>query len=216
MHLKRSEMPKAWPIPRKGTTFIAGARHARTKSISLIFIIRDLLKLAKNKKEVKFLLANGDVKVNNKVRKDEKFPVQVFDTVSFEKSNKVYRLLISNKKFKLEETTAKSAETKVVKVTGKKIIQGKKIQMNLEDGRNFFYDKEFALGDSVVVNTKTDKIEKILPLKKGASIEVVSGKHSGEKGKLEDVKVLERTKMYLVKLKNKEVALPLKTLLVIE
>lgn len=216
MHLKRSEMPKAWPIPRKGTTYIAGARHARTKSISLVFVIRDLLKLAKTRKEVKFMLLNGDVKVNNKVRKDEKFPIQAFDTVSLDKAKKVYRLLIVNNKFKLEEITTKDAETKVVKVVGKKIIQGKKIQMNLEDGRNFFYDKAFALGDSVVVNTKTDKVEKILPLKKGASIEVVSGKHAGEKGKLEDVKVLARTKVYKINLKNKEVELPLRTLLVIE
>jgi small subunit ribosomal protein S4e len=209
-------MPKAWPIPRKGTTFIAGATHARTKSLSLIFIVRDILGLARNKKEVKFLLANGEVKVNNQIRKDEKFPVQVFDTVSFEKTGKVYRLLISKKKFKLEETTAKDAETKVVKVISKKVLSGKKSQMNLEDGRNFLYEKEFAIGDSVVVNTKTGKIEKILPLKSGASVEVVSGKHAGEKGKLVDSKVLERTKMYKIKLKNKEVELPLKTLLVIE
>ncbi len=216
MHQKRSEMPKAWPVPRKGTTFIARADHSKEGGMPLVFIIRDVLKLAKTKKEVRFLLLNGDVKVNNRVRKSEKFPLQVFDTVSFEKLKKNYKLVIKNKKFKLEEVSGKEADKKVVTVVGKKILANKKVQINLEDGTNYLYDKAFSIGDSVVVNTKKNEIETVLPLKKGANVEVVSGKHAGETGKLEEIIELERTKKYRIKLKNKEVELPLKTLLVIE
>lgn len=216
MHVKRNEMPKAWPMPRKGNTFIARAEHAKGQGIPLVFILRDILKLAKTKKEVRFFLLKGDVKVNNRVRKSEKFPLQVFDTISIEKISKNYKLVIQNKKFKLEEVSGKEANKKIVKIIGKKILANKKIQINLEDGTNYLYGKEFSIGDSAVVETKKNEIEAILPLKKGANIEVISGKHAGEKGKLEDITSLSRTKKYTIKLKDKEVELPLKTLLVIE
>jgi small subunit ribosomal protein S4e len=216
MHLKRNEMPKTWPIPRKGTTFIAKADHAKTQGIPLIFILRDILKLATTKKEARFFLLSGDVKVNNRVRKSEKFPMQVFDTISIEKIGKSYKLNIHKKRFKLEEVSGKDADKKIITVIGKKILANKKIQMNLEDGTNYLYDKEFALGDSAVLNTKKNEIEAILPLKKGANVEIVSGKHAGERGKLEEVVTLARTRKYKIKLKNKEVELPLKTLLVVE
>ena len=216
MHLKRSEMPKAWPVPRKGTAYIARADHAKDISMPLVFIIRDVLKLANTKKEARILLLNGDVKVNNRVRKSEKFPLSVFDTVSFEKIGKSYKLVIKNKKFKLEEVSGKEADQKIVTVVGKKILLNKKIQINLEDGTNYLFGKEFALGDSAVVNTKKNEIEAILPLKKGAKVEIVSGKHAGETGKVEEVITLAREKKYKIKLKNKEVELPVKTLLVIE
>jgi small subunit ribosomal protein S4e len=174
------------------------------------------LKLAKTKKEVRFFLLSGDVKVNNKVRKSEKFPLQVFDTITLEKLNKSYKLVIKNKKFKLEEVSGKDADKKIVTIVGKKILADKKVQINLEDGTNYLFNKTFSVGDSAVLNTKKNEIEAILPLKKGANIESVSGKHAGERGKLEDIVSLERTKKYKIKLKNKEVELPLKTLLVIE
>ncbi|MBC8435278.1 hypothetical protein H8D91_02130 [archaeon] len=216
MHLKRSEMPKAWPIPRKGNTFIAKADHAKDQGMPLLFILRDILKLAKTKKEVRFFLLNGDVKVNNKIRKSEKFPLQVFDTISIEKLSKSYKLVIKNKKFKLEEVSGKEADKKVVKIIGKKFLADKKVQINLEDGANYLFSKDFSVGDSVVVDTKKNQIEEVLQLKKGANIEVISGKHAGEKGKLEEIISLAREKKYKIKLKDKEVELPLKTLLVIE
>lgn len=208
-------MPKEWPVPRKGTTYIAHASHAANSSIPLVFILRDILKIAKSKKEARYFVLNGDVKVNNKVRRDVKFPVQVFDVVNLEKAKKNYRLEIVNKKFALAEVKGKDAETKIVKVSGKTQLPGKKIQMNLEDGQNFIYAKAFNLGDSVVLDTKKDSVEKVLPLKKGAKVEVISGKHAGEKGELKDIVTYDRIKQYIIKLEGKEVGLPFKTLLVI-
>ena len=75
---------------------------------------------------------------------------------------------------------------------------------------------KFSVGDSVLLNTKLNKVEKILPLKKGAKIEVVKGKHAGEKGELVDFVTLSRGKDYVIKLKNGKVSLPYKTILVIE
>ncbi len=219
MHQKRINIPKIWPIPRKGTKYLAVASHAHNKGIPLLFILRELLGIARTKKEVRYILLNSDVKVNNKVRKSEKFPVQFFDTIQLEKLNKNYRIGIEHNKFKLEEISAKEANKKIVKISGKKILSKGQVQMNLEDGQNFLLNEKsekFAVGDSALLNTKEKKIEKILQLNKNANVEVISGKHSGEKGKLKEIVGEGRKKKYIIKLKDKEVGLPFRTLLVLE
>lgn len=215
MHRKRNKAPKMWPIVRKGTTFVALSNHAQTQGIPLMVLIRDVLKLARTRKETKFMVHNGDVKINNKVRKEESFTVQFFDVIGFEKSKKAYRLVIENRKFKLEEVSGKDKDEKIVKIIGKKVIGKDKVQMNLQDGLNILTKEKFNVGDSVVLNTKEDKIVKILPLKEGAKIEIISGKHAGEKGEIKAIVQLKRTKDYHVKLEGKEVGVPLKTLIVI-
>ncbi len=215
-HIKKTQMPKAWPVPRKGgkKRFVAVPSHATSKGISLLFLLRDVLKIAKTRKEAKHMTFNGMVKINNTVRKDENFPVQVFDTVNLEKAKLNYRLEIVNKKYSLVEISAKEAETKIVKIVGKKTIGEDKIQMNLDDGQNVLTKEKFSVGDSVVLNTKENKIVKVLPLKEGAKIEVILGKHAGEKGELVGFDELTRGRTYQIKLEDKTVSLPYKTILV--
>jgi len=215
MYQKRQVMPKSWPVARKGTKYLAVASHGKRKGIPLVFVLREILGIAKTRKEVRFMCLGGDVKVNNKVRKDEKFPLLVFDVIGLEKSGKNYRVEIENRKFVLKEVSKEEGNKKIVKIIGKKIVK-KGVQMNLEDGQNFITNEKFALGDSVVVNTKENKIEKVLSLKDGANVEIISGKHAGEIGKLKEIRSLEREKRYHVKLNEKEVELPGKTILVIE
>jgi len=218
MHIKKSEMPTTWPIARKPNKkrFIAVPSHARSKGITILYILRDVLKIAATRTEAKRILLNGDVKINGVARKDEKFTVQVFDKVSLEKVKKYYRLNILNRKFSLEEVSKEMADEKVAKVIGKVVIDSKHIQMNLEDGTNFITKEKFNVGDSALVNFKSKKIDRILPLKKDANVEIISGKHAGEKGKLISFEELVRGKNYKVKLEDgHEVTLPLKTFFVV-
>jgi small subunit ribosomal protein S4e len=205
-----------WSIPRKGSKYLTIASHEKSKSIPLVFILRDMLKIAKTKKEARHLLLNGELKVNNKIRRKESFPIQVFDVISLEKLGKNYKLEIVNKKFTLKEISNKEAEKKIIKISGKKILKNKKIQMNLEDGQNLLTSEKFEIGDSIILNTKKGKLKKIIPLEKEANVEIVLGKYAGEKGKLKDIKMLERSRRYLVELKGKEAELPFKAILVIE
>jgi len=216
-HIKKTQMPRSWPVPRKGKgkRFVAVPSHGTNKGISLLFVLRDILKIAQTRKEARYMTLNGMVKVNNRVRHDENFPVQVFDIVNLEKAKLNYKLEIVNKKFKLVEVKGKDADSKIVKIKGKKVLGKDKIQMNLDDGQNFITKEKFSVGDSVLLNTKDDKIVKILPLKEGATVEVVVGKHAGEKGKLEGFMELARGRTYKIKLEDKTVALPYKTILVI-
>jgi ribosomal protein S4E len=217
MHIKKTEMPTSWPVPRKGKRrrFVAVPSHATSKGISILFLLRDVLGIVKTKKEARYMTLNGMVQVNGKVRKDENFPVQVFDSLSLDKANLNYRLEIVNKKFSLVEISAENAKTKTVKITGKKILGKNKIQMNLDDGQNILAKVKFSVGDSVVLNVKENKVEKILPLKKGAKVEIIGGKHAGEKGELVGIKELVRGSDYEIKLEDKTVSLPYRIILVI-
>jgi ribosomal protein S4E len=158
----------------------------------------------------------GNVKINSKVRKDELFPVFAFDTINFEKLNKYYELEIVNRKFKLREVSKEDSLTKIIKISGKKNLANGKVQINLEDGNNFLTDMKFNVGDSVLLNTFTNKIEKILPLKVGAKVEIVSGKHAGGNGEILAIENIRRGKQYKVKMEDKEVTLPHKTFFVIK
>lgn len=218
MHIKKTQMPISWSVPRKGKgkRFVAVPSHATSKGISILFLLRDVLKIVKTRKEARYMTLNGMVHINNQIRKDENFPVQVFDTINLEKAKLNYRLEIVNKKFNLVKISVKDAESKIVKIRGKKILGVKKIQMNLDDGQNFITGEKFSVGDSVVLNTKEKKIVKILPLREGAKVEIIIGKHAGKKGELVGFKELSRGKSYQIKLEDRIVSLPYKTILVIE
>lgn len=218
-HIKKTEMPKSWPVPRKGKRkrFVAVPSHNTSKGISLLFLLRDVLGIAKTRKEARFMTLNGMVKINNKVRHDENFPVNVLDVLSLssDKTNKYYRLEILNKKFNLVEVSEKESELKIVKIVGKKILSGGKVQMNLRDGQNFIVKDKFSVGDSALLDTKKDVVSKILSLKKGAKVEIILGKHAGESGEIVGFEELVRGRNYEIKLKDSTALLPYKTILVI-
>jgi len=65
-HLRRIAAPKTWPIPRKGTYWIAKpipGPHKMELSMPLALWIRDYLKLGKTMREVKYILNEGKVLV---------------------------------------------------------------------------------------------------------------------------------------------------------
>jgi small subunit ribosomal protein S4e len=187
-HLKRHAIPKSWPIQRKGTTFVVQPNRGFSDSLPVLIILRDMLKVAQNRKEVKKMIHMKNILLNSKEIRDEKEGVMLFDIITLVPSKKNYRLIVlKNEKFSMEEIKENEANTKIVKIIGKKILKGKKVQLNLSDGRNFLSDINCKIGDSFLINLKNKKIEKCLPLKENSEAIIFSGKHSGEKGKIEKI-----------------------------
>ena len=56
MHLKRQKIPKNWPIKRKGTKYLVRPNSNLTKGIPILIILRDMLKVAQNRREVKRII----------------------------------------------------------------------------------------------------------------------------------------------------------------
>jgi len=193
MHLKRQKAPKKWPISRKGTTFVVRPLSNLEKGIPLLVVLRDMLKIAQNRKEVKKAIHEKNILVNLKPIKDERHSILLFDLITIVPEKKNYIIgLTENGKFKIEETK-NSMDTKIAKVVDKKMLKGKKIQLNLSDGNNILSDVKCEVNDSVLVDLKNKKIQKCLPLKEKVNVFVFEGKHSGKNGVVN--KILSEKKM---------------------
>ncbi len=214
MHKTRSELPVNWPLPRKGTKYFVTSSHSPQEGIPIQIALRDILKVGSTRKEIRFMLLNKEISVNGKVRINKKFPVKVFDVLTLKNAGKSYRLEIAGKKLKFVEVSGKEANKKIVKIAGKVLLSKNSFQMNLEDGTNFIVKETFTTGGSAVLNLKENKIEKILELKEGAKVFIVSGKHSGKEGKVKEI--FADKKEYLIKFDEGEAKLPLKVVLVVD
>lgn len=213
MHLKRQKVPKSWPIKRKGTTYVVRPNFNTQKGIPILIILRDILKIAQNRKEVKKALHLKHVLLNNKVVKDEKNSALLFDTITIVPSKKHYKLDLSEKgKFKVEEIKESEANNKIAKIENKKTLKGKKTQLNLSDGRNFLLDIKCSVGDSVLINFKNKKIEKCFPLKERENVIVIAGKHTGARGVINKINL--ESKMAELNIDKKKVNVLIKQLMV--
>lgn len=214
-YLKRQKAPKSWPIPRKGTTYIVSPHSGIKKGLPLLILLRDILKIAKNKNEVKKAIKLKAIILNGKEVTEERSLVSLFDIVSIIPSNKYYRLILSEKgKFCLEEINENESAKKISKIIGKKVIKGNKMQINLMDGRNILSNTKIKVNDSAVVSFKENKIEKIIPLEEREKAFIFAGKHSGEKGIIK--KIIPEKKMAEVDVNGKEIKVLIKQLIVIE
>ena len=183
MHLKRQKVPKNWPIPRKGTTYVVRPSFSLNKGIPILIILRDILKLAQNRKEVKKALISKQILLNDRVVKDEKHNALLFDVVKIIPLKKNYRIeIFENKKFGVKEIKEIESNSKIAKITNKKILKGGKTQLNLSDGNNFISKLKCKTNDSVIINFKKKGIEGCIPLKEKTKVIVFDGKHSGKKG----------------------------------
>ena len=200
-YLKRQAVSKKWPIPRKGTKYLIKPGAHEREGIPLLILLRDVLKVAGTRKEVKKALYDKNIIVNAKIAKDESQGLTIFDKITIVPSKKSYRMTLTlNGKFTAEEIPEDEAKTKTSKIINKTILRGKKIQFNLSDGRNVIYDKEGKTNDSLVLNLEKKTIESVLPLKENAKAIVIAGKHAGERGEIEKID----KKHNMVELKTKK------------
>ncbi len=189
-HLKRLTAPSSWSLKKKATTFIATPMpgpHKKRTSLTLNMVLKEMLKLAKTTREVKRILHEGKILVDNKVRREYRFPVGVMDTITIPSLNASYIILYTEKgKFMLKKLSTNSQE-KICKITGKHTLPKKRVQVNLYDGNNILVDKDtYKTGDSVILSK--GKINRHLKLEKGAMVYLIGGKHIGKTGKLLEIK----------------------------
>jgi small subunit ribosomal protein S4e len=199
MHRTRKQASVKYPIPKKGTKYIARASSSLQDSIPVVIAVRDILKLANTTKEVKKMINEKLLKINGRVVEDFHESIKLFNI--FE-ADKAYRLtLLPTGKFSFEETKDKE---RLCKVIGKQLLSGNTIQINLHDGSNVMSKDKINIGDTVYLDF-SGKIKSHVVVEKGKSAFIIAGKYSGFEGKIESVK----DKKVLVKFKEKSAELPL-------
>jgi len=208
-HTKRLTMPVTWNVERKKTKFITTPKpgpHNKKLSMPLGVMLRDVMKISKTMRESKKLIFSGKVWVDGVPRKSHKFPIGLMDVLSFPEQKEHYRITLDEKgRLKPIPIKEKEKNIKICKIKNKTCLKKNRMQLNLDDGRNIILpDKKtsYATHSSVLIEVPSQKIKKHLPLKKDALVLVISGKHAGDVGKIQEIKEFKGTQKNRVLLKS--------------
>ena len=197
--LKREPSPSFWPIHRKEHTWAPRTQpgpHAREKSLPLVIIVRESLRLANTAKEAIRIISAGKVKVDGVVRRDRRFPVGLMDVVQIDGASQPYRALPKpNRGLVLSPAQDKEAAYKICKIVGKQNIPGGKLQYSLHDGRTLLTtakdmrsgEDEYAVGGALQLSFPVQKIVKYVPFQVGALGLVIDGRNQGYYGKITSI-----------------------------
>lgn len=159
--------------------------HPWRKSITLVTVLRDILGHADNGREAKKIVKDGLVLVDGVVERNHKRGVGLMDVLELPKIKKAYRVIPTSKGLQLTEADSKESKIKLCKITGKRTITKGGTQLSFHDGTTLIDGKkEFNVNDTAVISLPERKIKKRVEFREGASALVVSGRHSGDQGKI--------------------------------
>lgn len=215
-YLRRQSVPKSWPVTRKkGNSYLISPSTNKNSGIPLLVLLRDVMGIVQTRRELKKALHQNNIKINQKECHDEKTGLTLFDVITLVPSKKNYRVTLkTNGKYDIEEIKESDSDRKVTKVDDKKVLKGKKTQLNLSDGRNFLSEIKCSVSDSVIINFKDKKIEKCIPIKEKANVFVISGKHAGKKGIIKNIE--EEKKLVNIGTEDGDIQVLIKQVMTIE
>ncbi|CDO51397.1 similar to Saccharomyces cerevisiae YHR203C RPS4B Protein component of the small (40S) ribosomal subunit [Geotrichum candidum] len=186
-HLKRLAAPSHWMLDKLSGTYAprpSPGPHKLRESLPLIIFLRNRLKYALNGREVKSILMQRLVKVDNKVRTDTTYPTGFMDVISLEKTGEHFRLVYDIKgRFAVHRITGEEAQYKLGKV--KRVQLGKKgvPYVVTHDGRTIRYpDPAIKVNDTVKINLATGKIESFVKFDNGNVVMATGGRNLGRVG----------------------------------
>lgn len=195
-HLKRKPAPKFWPIHRKEAVWTVKPRpgpHPLSRCIPLTLVIRNILELAKTRKEAKTIISQGKIIVNGKTQREELFPIGLMDIVSIPEIEKAYRILPSEKGLFLHPIEPDEAEFKLCRIEDKTVVRDGHIQLNIHDGTSTLIRVEnpkkpeedvYQTLDTLKLSISDQEVIGHLKLTVGASAIFVGGKNIGKYGKV--------------------------------
>jgi small subunit ribosomal protein S4e len=196
-HLKRLNTPSYFQIKRKSFKYLMKPRagpHPRDFCLPLGHVIRDLLHLATNERETKYILNKKIVFVDGTLRTDYKFPLGLMDVIEIKEINKTYRVLPSAKHgLILSEITKDEAKFKLCRIENITTIPHGNLQLNLHDGRCIQINVEDPLKKpnlpyktmgSIKISLPDQKILDYYPMETSRQALVFRGKNQGIAGKI--------------------------------
>jgi small subunit ribosomal protein S4e len=208
-HLKRLAAPRVLRLHRKEralTIRAAPGPHPLELAIPIGLVVRDYLSLCDTYKEARKIVSNGDILVDGVKRKNIKFPCGLMDVISIPKMRKNVRILFDrNGKLALVPISESDAEWKLCRIQNKTIVKGKKVQLNLHDGKNKLVEKdEYKTGDVLKISFKENNIDDVYRFDKGTVSMIIGGTHIGEIASIEEIQVVASSKPNLAKMKGEK------------
>jgi small subunit ribosomal protein S4e len=218
--IKRQLAPTFWAIKRKEGQFVMRVNpgpHPGKRAYPLGMVLRDVLKVASTGYEVDRILKAGKVKVDGVLRRDPNFAIGLMDVVELA-MGQAYRMVPKNG-VSLSPIAIEEVEKglKLIKITSKSSIRGKKMQYSFHDSKTLISDLNLKVGDSCVVSLPPVNITSHIAFEKGATALIITGENAGAVGKIEDIQdgVFSLPKRALVSFDDKSVELPVEMVMAV-
>ena len=182
--LKRQMAPTFWGITRKEKRFVITVRpgpHPKDRSIPTAVLLRDTLKIVKTLREAKSVIYGGKIKIDGIIRKSLHHPIGLMDVIELDGISDIYRLVpLQKHTLKPIKIDTSEKSKKLVKITSKKIIKGKKVQLGSHDGRTLITDINANVNDSCLIQIPEQKILDVIKLEKNSEVIITRGINSGQ------------------------------------
>lgn len=197
--LKRKPAPRIWPIHRKEYVWVVKPTpgpHSLENCLPVTLLLRDILGVAKTRKEAKTITAQGKVYVDGKVRRDDKFPTGLMDVVSLPDMDKHFRVLPSHKGLILHPIGKEEASFKLCRIENKTVVKNGHIQLNLHDGSNVLVkvadpknpqEDVYSTFDTVKISLPDRQILEHIKMKENNYVIITGGKNVGKYGRIVEI-----------------------------
>lgn len=187
-HIRRLASTRYMKIERKASKYVAkpmAGRHNSKSNIALVTVLKEKM-MDSTSRDVRYLLNRGDIEVNGKVVKEERYPLGFGDLVHLKPTGESYRIASGKYGVFALEKIEHGKHMQVFKVIGKYVAKGGKFSVRLHDGSVVAADNKVRVNDSVVLGGKG--IEKIMSLETGRECYVINGTHASESGRIKEIK----------------------------
>jgi small subunit ribosomal protein S4e len=204
--LKRKPAPRFWPIHRKEFSWVvkpSPGPHSLENCLPLSLVLRDILGVAKTRKEAKMIISQGKVYVDGKVRRKDDFPVGLMDVISIPDSNKFFRIMPSQKGLFLNPISKKETSFKLCRVEDKTTVKNGYVQIALHDGSNILMKVADPKNPQEIIYETFDVLKLSLPekqvidhlkTKEGNLAVITGGKNIGKQGRIVEIEKAEAKK----------------------
>jgi small subunit ribosomal protein S4e len=205
--LKRKPAPRFWPIHRKELFWVvkpSPGPHSLENCLPLAVVLRDVLGLAKTRKEAKTIVSKGKVHVDHEVRREDNFPVGLMDVVSMPDMERNFRVIPSSKGLTLYPIKKKESNFKLCRIENKTVVKEGNVQLNLHDGTNIqleVADSEnppedtYKPLDTAKINLPEREIVSKIEMKEENFAIIIGGKNIGKHGKIIEIQGTEGRKL---------------------
>jgi small subunit ribosomal protein S4e len=219
--VKRQMAPVFWDIRRKESQFVLSVKsgsHSKDRAYPLGIVLRDVLKLASTMHEAERIVNSRNVKIDGIIVKDINFAVGLMDVIELVPTGQSYRFVPNNSELLVPISISDEEKTqKLVKVTNKITIRGKKLQYSFHDGKTLISDQKLVVGDSCLLQIPDFKINKHIKFAKGCMVLVTRGENAGSIGKVDDIKdgIFSLPKRALISFSDRSIELPVELVMAI-
>ena len=213
--MKRLPAPTSWPIHRKEFKWVVKPRagpHPLNSSLPLLLVLREVLGLAKDRREAKIMLSRGNVKVDGKVRRSDDYPVGIMDVIEVLPLKKAFRVLPSGGELLLHPIGEDEKAFKLCEIVDVTTVKKGHLQIHLHDGKNIIVKAEerqsggdvYNVHDLLKISVPNNEVLAHLKFEEGVLGIVDSGKNMGALVEVAEIARRPWPSKTMVILKNRE------------